>query len=164
MQLLLCCWGMPSPFLSSVSLVLVTMTPHGLDYPGVTWGPCPGCDPSQPLVCPQAAHWWVSPALCQLSGRKFTLSQPKPQQTQANWHFQILAMLCLNLVTCKELLLTCKELLCLSWESQHRGEDGHTWSVCVRWRKTLIRLMIHTTTHLFVFGYEDTLMLEKAVK
>lgn len=24
--------------------------------------------------------------------------------------------------------------------------------------------MIHTTTHLFVFEYEDTLMLEKAVK
>lgn len=24
--------------------------------------------------------------------------------------------------------------------------------------------MIRTTTHLFVFGYEDTLMLEKAVK
>lgn len=24
--------------------------------------------------------------------------------------------------------------------------------------------MIHTTTHLFVFGYEDTLVLEKALK
>lgn len=53
---------------------LPSFSDHDTTWSGLSWGQLGS--PVQAVT--QPAPWWVSTALCQLSGRKLTLSQPKP--------------------------------------------------------------------------------------